>query len=178
MDLNSLRKNIGIMPQESVVFNTSIINNICINETQYDDMKLQSVIKAAQIDSMLQGLQEGLNTIIGEHGVNLSGGEKQKIAFARLLMTNANLLLLDEFSSALDSNAEEHIVTQLQALKMAGKTIIIITHHPKILKYCDNILIVERGKIVLQSSYAEFMQTNSCYNIFNKKIVEITSAEA
>ena len=116
VDLGSLRRAIGIVPQDTVLFNSTLRHNIAYGDPACSEASLQSVISSCRLDSLIQQLPKGLDAMVGERGLKLSGGEKQRVAIARALLKRPAILLCDEATSALDSGTEEEIKVRLCSL--------------------------------------------------------------
>lgn len=138
---NSLQNIIGYVPQKPVMLNDTIINNIAlgIESSEISESRIKQVIKNSQSESFINKLPQQLNTIIGDNGAFLSGGQCQRIAIARALYHNPNILIFDESTSSLDINTEEEILKTISSFKNE-KTIIIITHRPQTLSICDKVI--------------------------------------
>jgi ABC-type multidrug transport system fused ATPase/permease subunit len=139
--LSSLQNIIGYVPQKPVMLNDTIINNIAlgIETSEISESRIKEVIKNSQSESFINKLPHQLNTIIGDNGTFLSGGQCQRIAIARALYHNPNILIFDESTSSLDINTEEEILKTISSFKNE-KTIIIITHRPQTLSICDEVI--------------------------------------
>ncbi len=134
----------------------TIKNNIAmgIEESEIDDKRLEEVIKEAQLKDFISGLEDGVNTIIGEQGVRLSGGQRQRIGIARALYMNPDVLVLDEATSALDNDTETAVMEAIDSL--AGKkTLIIIAHRLTTIKNCDVVYEIKDGKVNLKNDYED-----------------------
>ena len=129
---------IGIIPQEVILLNDTIKNNICLGRT-YDEHKIYRAAQKSQILDRINMMPDGFDTVVGERGMTLSGGEKQRICIARALYAEPEFLLLDEASSSLDSDTEYEIMSHLRSLKN-HVTIIAITHNPKLI-HSEDIVI-------------------------------------
>ncbi|MCH8518702.1 ABC transporter ATP-binding protein/permease [Candidatus Gracilibacteria bacterium] len=151
----SLRSTIGIVSQDNSLFNLSIRDNLLFAKEDASEKELHKALKNAQADFVFN-LPEGIDTIIGERGLKLSGGEKQRISIARLFLKNPEILILDEATSALDTATEKKIDLALKKL-MKGKTSIIIAHRISTIRHADAICVLESGKIVELGQYEELM---------------------
>jgi ATP-binding cassette, subfamily B, bacterial HlyB/CyaB len=157
-----LRRQIGVVLQENLLFNRSIRENIALAQPA---MPLEQVIAAATLagaHEFVVRLPQGYDTIIEERGTNLSGGQRQRLAIARALVTSPRILILDEATSALDAESEEIIQTNLKAMA-AGRTVLIIAHRLSAIRQCDSIITLEAGKIVERGSHAELLALNGRY---------------
>ena len=141
--LNNIERNtwfaqIGVVPQEVMLLNDTIKNNICLGRA-YDDQKIYQAAQKAQILDRIMLMPDGFDTVVGERGMTLSGGEKQRISIARALYADPDFLLLDEASSSLDSETEYEIMSHIRSLK-DSVTIIAITHNPKLINTEDVVI--------------------------------------
>ena len=155
--LSTWRKQIGFVSQETVVFDDSIANNICMwqGDIQEDPFLFERVREAARqahIAHVIESLPDGYNTLVGDRGVRMSGGQRQRLFLARELFKRPNLLILDEATSALDSESEQAIQESIDALK--GKmTIVIIAHRLATIRNVDKVFVLDKGRIVEEGSY-------------------------
>jgi ATP-binding cassette, subfamily B, heavy metal transporter len=159
---NSLHKAIGVVPQDTVLFNDTIGYNIGYGRDNATQAEIEAVAKAAQIHDFIKGLPNGYDTAVGERGLKLSGGEKQRVGIARTLLKNPPILLLDEATSALDSETEHEIQ---DALRQAGKgrTVLTIAHRLSTVAEADRIVVLEQGEIVEQGSHDDLLARNGRY---------------
>jgi subfamily B ATP-binding cassette protein MsbA len=144
--LASLRSQIGVVTQETVLFNDTLRNNIAYGRPAVSQSDVESAARAALAHDFIMELPAGYDTIIGERGVRLSGGERQRIAIARALLKNAPILILDEATSALDSESEALVQSALHNL-MAGRTVVVIAHRLSTVRRADRIVVLENGTI-------------------------------
>jgi len=166
---NSLRKNIALVSQDTILFNDSIFNNIAYGNLKSVSLeKVKKAAKAANALEFINELPDGFNHIIGDRGVRLSGGQKQRIAIARAILKNAPILLLDEATSALDSESECLVQVALDNL-MANKTTIVIAHRLSTIKNSDKIIVIEQGKIVGIGKHNSLLRNNQSYIKIYKK---------
>lgn len=158
----SLRQQIGVVPQDTVLFNDTIWNNIAYGRPEASEEEIWQAIEMAHLRTFVSSLPEGVETIVGERGLKVSGGEKQRIAIARVLLKNPPILLFDEATSALDSAAERSI---LQALAEISKqrTTLVIAHRLSTIVDADNILVIEEGELVEQGTHEALLAANGQY---------------
>jgi len=147
----SLRSELSIVPQECVLFDDTIYNNIKFSNPKATKKEVMKAIKFAQLDKIIETFSQKEKTIVGERGVRLSGGEKQRVSIARAILANKKILVLDEATSALDSETEHEIQKDLEKL-MVGRTSIIIAHRLSTIMKADKIVVLKNGKII-QSGY-------------------------
>lgn len=159
---HSLRQAIGIVPQDTVLFNDSIYNNIAYGQTDADYDAIIAAAKQAHIHEFIRHLPDGYNTLVGERGLKLSGGEKQRVAIARTLLKNPAILVFDEATSALDSHAEKAIGQELLSIS-ANKTTLVIAHRLSTVVDADMILVLEHGHIIEQGNHQQLLKRNGHY---------------
>lgn len=158
-DITSLRHKIAIVSQDTFIFNDSIRNNIAYALEEIDDTKVWEAAKQANALDFVKELPNGLDTQLGDRGVQLSGGQRQRIAIARALLRNPEILILDEATSALDSVSEQLIQESIEKLAK-GRTVISIAHRLSTIEKADKIVVLEKGKIVEQGGYRELLSRN------------------
>ncbi|KAJ4494046.1 hypothetical protein C8J55DRAFT_500474 [Lentinula edodes] len=158
----SLRHAIGVVPQDSVLFNTSIKYNIGYGKFGSSEDEIEAAAKSAQMHDRILGFPQGYDTVVGERGVRLSGGEKQRVAIARTLLKNPPILLLDEATSALDTSTEKDIQKALQNL-MLGRSSLSIAHRLSTIATADIILVLKDGQIVEQGSHKELLALDGVF---------------
>src|ERR1700731_4829 len=173
LTLESLRSQIGIVTQETVLFNDTVRNNIAYGQPHVSQKKVEEAARAARADEFIRGLPEGYNTMIGERGVRLSGGERQRIAIARAILKNAPILILDEATSALDSESESLVQSALQNL-ISGRTVFVIAHRLSTVRRADRIVVLDNGTISDIGGHEELMQKLGTY----RRLYELQFAEA
>jgi len=158
----SLRQAVGIVPQDTVLFNDSLRYNIAYGRPGAGDDEVQAVARAAQLDGFIATLPEGYETSVGERGLKLSGGEKQRVAIARMLLKNPPILILDEATSALDSRNEQAIQEALKRVA-AGRTTLVIAHRLSTIVDADQILVMQQGRIVERGRHEELLARGEVY---------------
>ena len=159
---SSLHNAIGVVPQDTVLFNDSIFYNIAYGKDNATKAEVEEAARAAQIHEFIASLPDGYGTTVGERGLKLSGGEKQRVGIARTLLKDPPILLLDEATSALDSETEREIN---DALENAGKgrTVISIAHRLSTISDADKIVVLERGEIVEIGKHSNLLKNRSRY---------------
>ncbi|WBW74716.1 vacuolar phytochelatin and glutathione S-conjugate ABC family transmembrane transporter Hmt1 [Schizosaccharomyces osmophilus] len=155
--LSSLRSSIGVVPQDSILFNDTVMYNIKYAKPGASDEEVYEAAKAAQIHDRILEFPDGYNSRVGERGLKLSGGEKQRMAVARAILKNPTIILLDEATSALDTNTERHIQASLNRLA-AGRTAIVIAHRLSTITNADLILCIHNGKIVETGTHEDLLK--------------------
>jgi ATP-binding cassette subfamily B protein len=160
---NSLHNAIGVVPQDTVLFNDTIYYNIAYGRDAATRAEIEQAAKAAQIHEFVQSLPNGYDTMVGERGLKLSGGEKQRVGIARSLLKNPPILLLDEATSALDTQTEHEIQESLIQMGQ-GRTVMIIAHRLSTVVHADRIVVLEQGQIVESGSHDELLAQEGRYS--------------
>jgi ATP-binding cassette, subfamily B, heavy metal transporter len=158
----SLRAAIGVVPQDTVLFNDTILYNIRYGRPDASDEDVVAAAKIAQIDEFVQTLPQGYKTMVGERGLKLSGGEKQRVAIARTLLKGPPILVLDEATSALDSHTEKEIQDALDRATK-DRTTLVIAHRLSTIVHADNIVVLDKGELVEQGTHAELIAKGGLY---------------
>lgn len=158
----SLRGAIGIVPQDTVLFNDTLRYNIAYGRPQADDAAVQAVARAAQLHEFIAALPQGYASPVGERGLKLSGGEKQRVAIARTLLKDPPILILDEATSALDTRNEQAIQQALRAAA-AGRTALVIAHRLSTIVEADQILVLDAGRVVERGTHEGLLAANGVY---------------
>ncbi len=157
-----LRSEMSIVPQEAVLFDDTIYNNILFSNPKASRQEVVRAIKFAQLDKFVEKLPKKENTIVGERGVKLSGGEKQRVSIARAILSNKKVLVLDEATSSLDSKTEFEIQQDLEKL-MKGRTSIIIAHRLSTIMKADKIVVMDKGQVVQIGKHSELIRKGGIY---------------
>ncbi|MEL6167728.1 MAG: ABC transporter ATP-binding protein/permease [Pseudomonadota bacterium] len=158
----SLHNAIGVVPQDTVLFNDTIRYNIAYGRDGATEAEIEGAAKAAKIHDFIAGLPDGYDTQVGERGLKLSGGEKQRVGIARTLLKNPPILLLDEATSALDSETERDIQDELRAMGQ-GRTVLTIAHRLSTIVHADQILVLEAGEIVERGTHEALLVKSGRY---------------
>ena len=160
--LARLRSAIGLVPQDPVIFSTTARENIRLGNIDATDAEIEAAARAASAFEFLEKLPDGLDTHLGEKGIQLSGGQRQRIAIARAIIRDPKILLLDEATSALDSENEYHIQQALD-LVMKGRTTFVIAHRLSTITKADSIILLNEGRIEAIGTHRELLEKNSLY---------------
>ena len=160
--IGSLRERIAVVPQEPVLFATSVRDNIRYGRLDAAPAEIEAAARAANAAEFIARLPEGLETVVGERGVKLSVGQRQRIAIARALLRDAPILLLDEATSSLD-NESEYLVQEALGRLMTGRTTIVIAHRLTTVETADRILVLDRGRIVEDGPHAALLERDGLY---------------
>jgi subfamily B ATP-binding cassette protein MsbA len=163
LTVSSLRSQIGIVTQDPILFNDTIRNNIAYGNLDASESDIIAAAKAAYAYDFIQGIPEKFETVVGEKGVRLSGGEKQRICIARALLKNAPILILDEATSSLDTESEQAVQRALENL-MKGRTTFVIAHRLSTIRNADRIVVIVDGSIVEEGKHEELLRLRGEYN--------------
>ena len=158
----SLRKNIGIVPQDTVLFNDTVSYNLRYGKVGSSEKEIWRVAEQAQLSELIKTFPDGMNTVVGERGLKLSGGEKQRVAIARTLLKNPPILVLDEATSALDTLTEREIKESLNDLA-EKRTTIIIAHRLSTIVEANKILVLNKGNIIEQGTHKQLLRKKGLY---------------
>jgi len=170
--LRSLREQIAVVPQEPILFGDTIRENIRYGRLDATQAEIEDAAKAANATEFVSRMPKGLETIVGERGVRLSVGQRQRIAIARAILRDARILLLDEATSSLD-NESEFLVQQALDRLMRGRTTIVIAHRLSTVERADRILVLDRGRIVEEGTHSELLGKSGLYHrLYTRKFVD------
>lgn len=159
----SLRQQIGIVAQDSVLFNDTIAYNIGYGKIGSTQAEIEEAAKIANIHDFIISLPDGYETKVGERGVKLSGGEKQRIAIARILIKNPKILVFDEATASLDTKSEKIIQEAINKISQGGRTTIVIAHRLSTIVDFDQIIVFDQGQVVEEGNHAELLKKNGIY---------------
>ena len=161
---------IAFVAQETVLFNDSVRNNISYGSRHVTEEQIIAAAKAALAHDFIMDMSEGYDTVIGEKGVRMSGGQRQRLAIARALVKDAPILILDEATSALDTHSEQQVQAALENL-MKGRTTIMIAHRLSTIRNADQIIVLQEGDIIERGSHQDLLDQKGIYN----RLIEIQS---
>jgi ATP-binding cassette subfamily B protein len=166
------RDQCGVVMQEGYVFNDTISNNIAVGEDYVDKIKLRKAVEIANIKEFIEGLPLSYNTKIGNEGVGVSGGQRQRLFIARAVYKSPEYILFDEATSALDANNEKIIMENLEQF-FEGKTAVVIAHRLSTVKHADKIVVLDKGKVVEEGNHAELVTLKGEYYRLVKNQLEL-----
>jgi ABC-type multidrug transport system fused ATPase/permease subunit len=172
ISISSLRGAIALVDQDPLLFNATIFENIAYSNQKATIEEVSFAARIANIEDFIIGLNDGYNSMVGERGVTLSGGEKQRICLARAILKNPSILILDEATSALDSKSEYLIQESLKKI-LADKTAIIIAHRLATVQNADRIIAIDNGKIIAEGTHLELLEKSPLYQEFARKQLKI-----
>jgi len=162
VSISTLRKHIGIVSQETILFNDSVANNIAFGIPDADKEDIIKAAKAANAHDFIMKMSEGYQALIGDRGIKLSGGEKQRIAIARALFKDPPILILDEATSQLDTESERLVQQAIDRL-MKERTVLVIAHRLSTVEHADKIIVIDKGRIVESGTHRELLDTSGVY---------------
>jgi ATP-binding cassette subfamily B protein len=172
--LDSLRAQIGTIEQDIFLFSRTIAENIAFGaQEEVAQAQIEAAARQAQAHEFITSFPEGYQTVIGERGVMLSGGQRQRLAIARAFLSDPRILVLDDSTSAIDSNTEDEIQRAMHRI-LEGRTTLLITHRLSQIRNADHILLMKNGRLVAQGTHEELMASSSVYRqIFIHDVKEI-----
>lgn len=175
--IDSLRKHIGVVPQDTVLFNETLMYNLKYANPDVSDEDVYEACRAASIHDKIISFPDGYNTKVGERGLRLSGGEKQRVAIARTILKNPRIILLDEATAALDTETEEHIQSALSTLSR-GRTMLVIAHRLSTITTADRILVLSEGKVSESGTHDQLLAMKGRYASMWRKQIRAQRAAA
>ena len=161
-DLEAYRRSVGVMGQDVFLFHGTILENIAYGRPDASAAEIAEAVRESGLDRLMQRFPKKLDTIVGERGAQLSGGERQSVALARLFLRKPSLLILDEPTSQLDGEALGHVCAALEAL-MAGRTTFIVTHNGETIRLAGRVLFLEQGRLAAEGSHQALYAGNASY---------------
>ena len=165
MTCDSLLRNISMVFQKVYLFHDTIENNIRFGNPSATKEAIIEAAKKARCHDFIMALPDGYETVIGEGGSTLSGGEKQRISIARAILKNANIVILDEATASIDPE-NEHLIQQAISELTIGKTVIVIAHRLATIEHADQILVVDKGQVVQKGTHQQLVQQEGLYRRF------------
>lgn len=172
ISLKTVRRSIGFVPQEAFLFSETIKNNICYGKPDATESEIMQRAKIAQFSKDVLEFPEGFETVVGERGITLSGGQKQRASLTRALMTDPEILILDDSFSAVDTHTEEDILQGLRGF-MKNRTTLMVSHRVSTVKDADKIVILDKGMIAEEGTHDELIKLNGLYaGIYNRQLLE------
>ena len=172
LNINWLRSQIGYVPQNPFLFSESISENIKFGKINSNLEEVKNASENANVNIDIEGFSKKYDTIIGERGLTLSGGQIQRISIARAIIRNPKILLLDDCLSSVDIKTEKEIIKNLKKIRN-HKTTIIVSHRISSIKHCDKIIVLKKGKIIEQGNHESLKKNNGYYHkLFNKQNTE------
>ena len=166
-----IRNNICYITQDNFLFSTTLKENINLFRDEYDDKEIVDSTKSSMIYEEIEQMADGINTVIGEKGIDLSGGQKQRVVISRAFLNKSNIVIFDDTFSALDNKTEEHLLNNIRELTR-DKTCIIVSNRISDIKHCDEIIVLEQGKIVERGIHNELLKRKNKYYEFYKNQAE------
>ncbi|KAJ5063225.1 heavy metal tolerance protein precursor [Bipolaris maydis] len=175
LTIDSVRSHIGVVPQDTVLFNETLMYNFKYANPEATDEDVYEACKAASIHDKIMTFPDRYNTKVGDRGLRLSGGEKQRVAIARTILKNPRIIMLDEATAALDTETEQHIQEAFTTLAK-GRTMLIIAHRLSTITHADQILVLHKGKVQERGTHEELLDRNGHYAAMWKKQIRAQRA--
>ena len=171
ISLSSLRKNISLVSQDIILFDDTVENNVRYARLNSTQNEIIEACRLAAADEFIKNLPEKYNTIVGENGLRLSGGEKQRISIARAILKNSPIILLDEATSSLDADSESKVQNAIFNLTK-NKTTLVIAHRFSTIKKADNIVLMNKGNVIATGAHNELLNNSKEYkNLYEKQML-------
>jgi len=172
LPIKELRENIGFVTQETFLFSDTLRENITLSLKNPENEVVNKIIEFVQLDEEINNFKDGLDSVLGERGINLSGGQKQRAALARAIIKKPKILILDDPFSSIDTKTEEIILNNLNTI-IKNQTTIIISHRISTIKNCDQIIVLENGEITQKGTHLELLKQGGTYkSIFDKQLLQ------
>ena len=168
VSVRSLRKHISLVSQDTTLFDDTIKNNIIYSSTEASEKEINDVVKYSYCEEFINKLPNGIETVIGENGVRLSGGEKQRLSIARAMLKKSQIILLDEATSSLDSETEEKIQKAINYLTK-DRTTLVIAHRLSTVIKSEKIYVIDEGKVVDEGNHESLISSSETYKKFYLK---------
>lgn len=175
LTIDSVRRHIGVVPQDTVLFNESLMYNLKYANPEATNEQVYEACRAASIHDKILTFPDKYETKVGERGLRLSGGEKQRVAIARTILKNPRIIMLDEATAALDTETEQHIQEAFTSLAQ-GRTMLIIAHRLSTITHADQILVLHKGKVAERGTHEELLEKNGHYAAMWKKQIRAQRA--
>jgi ATP-binding cassette subfamily B protein len=176
--LASLTDTVGVVTQDAHMFHDTIRNNLLYARPDATDEQIWDALRAAQVESLVEALPDGLDTMVGDRGYRLSGGEKQRMAIARLMLKAPQVVILDEATAHLDSESESAVQRALDTA-LEGRTSLVIAHRLSTVRNADTILVVDGGRIVQRGTHTELLDAGGVYaDLYRTQFSDTASPEA
>lgn len=163
--VKTIRDNICYITQDNFLFSATLKENINLFKDEYKDEDIEDSTKQAMIYDEISHMEDGINTVIGEKGIDLSGGQKQRVVISRAFLNNSNIIIFDDTFSALDNRTEQHVLNNIKELTK-NKTCIIVSNRISDIKDCDKIIVLEQGEIIEQGNHQTLLQKDGKYQEF------------
>lgn len=173
---DTIRNNICYITQDNFLFSATLKENINLFRDIYDEEDIEKSTKSSMIYDEIEQMEDGIDTVIGEKGIDLSGGQKQRVVLSRAFLSNSNIVIFDDNFSALDNKTEEHVLNNIKDLTK-DKTCIIVSNRISDIKHCDEIVVLEHGKIVERGVHEELLNNRFKYYEFYRNQAEKTRVE-
>lgn len=176
IETDIIRNNICYITQDNFLFSATLKENINLFRDSYDEDDIIESTKNSMIYDEIEQMEDGINTVIGEKGIDLSGGQKQRVVISRAFLSNSNILIFDDTFSALDNRTEQHVLNNIKELT-SDKTCIIVSNRISDIKHCDEIIVLEQGKIVERGVHNELLKNRFKYYEFYRNQAEKKNVE-